>query len=117
MEYEWMLHVLIWSQMASWIRLLFLVNLQSDNEKSTTANQSQIDVGLHPNITNRFEGDQYHVENRSVIVDVFEPTPVADDETTAGSSNDQIFTGRITVGAVSVTLIASLGLAAHLYKR
>ena len=102
--------------MAIW--LLFLVNLQSDNEKSTTANQSQIDVGLHPsNITNRFDGDQYHVENSTVIVDVFEPTPVADDETTGGSSNDQIIMISITVGVVSVTLIVSLGLAAHLCKR
>ena len=91
--------------MASWIWLLFLVNFQSDNEKSTTANQSQIDV--HPNnITNRFEGDQYYVENSTVIADVFEPTPVADDETTAGSSNDQIITDSITVGAVSVILMS-----------
>ena len=102
--------------MASSIWLLFLVNLQSDNEKSTTANQSQIDV--HPNnITNRFEGDQYHAENSTVIVDVFEPTPVADDETTAGSSNDQIFTVSITVGAVGVIFIVLLGIAAYSYKR
>ena len=95
-----------------------MVNLQSDNEKSTTANQSQIDVGLHPsNITNRFEDDQYHVESSTVIVDVFEPTPVADDETTAGSSNDQIFTVSITVGAVGVIFIVLLGIAAYSYKR
>ena len=101
--------------MASSIWFLFLVNLQSDNEKSTAANQSQIDV--HPNnITNRFGGDQYHVENSTVIVDVFKPTPVADDETTAISSNDQIITVSITVGAVSVILIVLLGLAAYLYK-
>ena len=68
------------------------------------------------NITNRFKGDQYHVENSTVIVDVFEPTPVADDETTAGSSNDQIFTVSITVGAVGVIFIVLLGIAAYLYK-